>query len=131
MPEAVILVGIPACGKSTYAAGLATHVYINLDTLKTRSKEDQKLTTAVAAGKSFVVDNTNPTPEKRKKYIDLAKANGYKIRAVYFQIDVKTCLERNSKRNRIVPPMAIHMIKKKIIPPTPEEGFDEVETIQQ
>ena len=57
MPEAVILIGIPGAGKSTfYRERFAnTHVHISLDVLKTRARERTVLQECIAAGRSFVV----------------------------------------------------------------------------
>ena len=58
----IILIGIPASGKSTFCNEyFPEFVRINLDTLKTRNKERLLIESCFADGKSFVVDNTNPT----------------------------------------------------------------------
>ena len=44
-----------------------------MDTLHTRNKENLLLQECVECGRSFVVDNTNPTKEDRQKYIRAAK----------------------------------------------------------
>lgn len=43
------------------------------DTLKTKEKCLKVAEEAIVAKKSCVIDNTNPAPEDRKIYIDLAK----------------------------------------------------------
>ncbi len=35
---------------------------------------------AMSTGKNLVIDNTNPAPEDRKPYIDLAKEHSNKIK---------------------------------------------------
>lgn len=71
---AIIFIGIQASGKSTfYHEQFAAYTHINLDTLHTRNKENLLLQECVECGRSFVVDNTNPTKEDRQKYIRAAK----------------------------------------------------------
>ena len=73
--QAVILVGIQASGKSTFYSQCFsnTHIRVNLDMLKTRHREKRLIETCLEIGQPFVVDNTNPTPEERDRYIALAK----------------------------------------------------------
>jgi predicted kinase len=73
--QAIIFVGIQATGKTTFynQRFLNTHVRISLDLLKTRNRETKFLETCILTQQRFVVDNTNPTVEVRKRYIDLAQ----------------------------------------------------------
>ena len=59
--ECVIFTGIPATGKSTFyqARFFRTHVRINLDMLKTRTREAKLLAACLAMKQRFVVDHTN------------------------------------------------------------------------
>ena len=58
---AIILIGIPASGKSTFCKErlFDTHLRLNLDMLKTRHREKLLLQACIAAQQPFVVDNTN------------------------------------------------------------------------
>ncbi len=69
--EAVIFVGVQGAGKSTlYRERFSdTHIRINLDMLKTRRREQLILEACLAAQQSFVVDNTNPLPSDRARYV--------------------------------------------------------------
>ena len=74
--EMIIMVGFPGSGKTTFCKEhLIPHgyVHINRDTLKTPVKCLKVCTESLIAGKSVVIDNTNPQKEIRKKYIDIAK----------------------------------------------------------
>lgn len=73
--EAIIFVGIQATGKSTFYREnfFKTHIRINLDMLKTRHRENIILEACIKAKQPFVIDNTNPSMNDRKKYIEISK----------------------------------------------------------
>lgn len=71
--ELVIFVGSPGCGKSTFWQNyLSSYVRVNNDTLKTPEKCMKVCKESLVAGKSVVIDNTNPTQDVRKRYIAIA-----------------------------------------------------------
>ena len=74
--EAIIFIGIQGAGKSTFFRErfFDTHVRINLDMLRTRTREKALLEACLQSGQSFVVDNTNPLAEDRKRYLEPARA---------------------------------------------------------
>ncbi len=131
--EAVILIGIQACRKTTFYGErfFDTHVRINLDMLRTRRRESLLLQACIAAGQSFVVDNTNISRDLRRRYIPLAKAAGFRIIGYYFPTQLKETLERNSKRKgkAMIPPAGIAGMLKRLEPPTLDEGFDELHSV--
>lgn len=126
---AIILIGIQASGKSTfYHERFEDYVHINLDTLHTRNKENILLQECVESGRSFVVDNTNPTREDREKCIRTAKDNGYCIHGYYFQSSVSDCIARNQKREgkARIPDHAVAGTHRKLELPDYREGFDKL-----
>lgn len=128
--SAVIFSGLQASGKSAFYAEhfASTHVRVNLDELHTRNKERLLLEECLAAGKSFVVDNTNPTALDRARYILPAKEAGYSITGIYFRSSVKECIERNEGRvgKAKVPFIAITATAAKLEIPDIAERFDEL-----
>lgn len=129
-PEAVIFVGIQATGKSTYYRDsfFRTHVRINLDMLRTRHREKTLLQACVNAAQSFVVDNTNPMPDDRAPYIEMAGRADFKVVGYYFQSAVEGALARNEARaaEERVPRAGVLGTHGKLVVPSLEEGFDEL-----
>jgi predicted kinase len=137
MPELIVFVGIQGSGKSTYyrAHLAATHVHVSKDLMLNArdrdAKQHQLVVAALKAGQSVVVDNTSPTPAVREPLIRVGKAHGARVVAYYFATPVKDAVARNRGREgkARVPDVAIFVTAKKLVPPTLEEGFDEVRVI--
>jgi predicted kinase len=135
--ELIIFVGLQASGKSTfYHSNLAaTHVHVSKDRMTNARNKDVRQTelisAALAAGKSVAVDNTSPTPFERAPLIALARRYGARVSAYFFEAAVKDAIARNRLREgrARVPDVAILMTARKIVPPSLEEGFDEVRVI--
>ena len=135
--ELIVFVGLQAAGKSTYYRThfAATHVHVSKDLMKNvRNRDARQLQTideALAAGRSAVVDNTNPTPLLRAPLVELGRGHGARIVAMFFECSVRAAVGRNRARegNERVPDVAIFTTAKKLVPPTVEEGFDEVRVI--
>ena len=125
-----IIIGIQGSGKSTfYRKYLANdYVRVNLDTLVTREREWTLVEECIKQGKSFAIDNTNPTWYVRAKYILYALYNGYRIVGYYFDSDLQECIKRNNLRvgKERIPEEAIHKTLSKLQKPDYKEGFDEL-----
>jgi predicted kinase len=132
--EAIIFIGIQGAGKSTFFRErfCDTHVRINLDMLRTRRREEVLLTACLQSGQSFVIDNTNPLPIDRQRYIEPARAAGFRIIAYFFKTTLRDAMRRNNLRSgkQNVPPPAVAAAFKRIVPPSPEERFDEIHTVE-
>ena len=76
------------------------------------------------------VDATNLTPHDRHGWIKLAKDYGYEVHAVYFDVPVEVCLQRNARRARVVPEDVMHRMANKLKPPTFEEGFARITVVR-
>lgn len=126
--ECIIFVGIQASGKSTFYQTnfFKTHMRINLDMLRTRHREQIYLTASLEAKQPFVIDNTNPTIEERKKYIDAAKRNRFKVVGYYFEPDYELSYARNELREGTakIPEVGLKSTMKNLQMPTYAEGFD-------
>lgn len=136
--ELVILMGLQAAGKSTFARERfgATHAYVSKDRMgSARHKEQrqrQMVAEALAAGRSVVVDNTNPSPAEREALIQLGRMYGAHVAGYFFAPDVASSRARNAARlgRERVPVVAIYATAKRLTPPTAAEGFDALYSVR-
>lgn len=128
--EMIIFMGCQGAGKSTFFREhfFHTHVRVNLDMLKTRNRERLLITACLGMQQRFVVDNTNPTAEDRKRYFDLARNSGFKVVGYCFDATMEELLHRNAQREgkQRIPEAGVRATFKKFEPPTASEGFDEL-----
>src|SRR5208282_5105208 len=112
----VLLVGLPGSGKSTYVERLgvtalssdgirqlladdATDQTIHGRVFRTiRYLVQQRLAIGRAA---TYVDATHLTPAERKPYVKIARQHGCDLEAVFFDVPLEVCLERNRARARV------------------------------
>lgn len=131
--EIIVLTGVPGSGKSTLArTHFSSYKRINLDILKSRTREEKEIVTALQNAESIIIDNTNTTVRGRKRYIDIAKAYEVPIRSIYLKCPVETAIKRNRSRRgkEHVPDFVIKMYATKLEPPSKSEGFDSCEVIE-
>ena len=76
------------------------------------------------------VDATNLTPQERHGWIKLAHDFGYEVQAVYFDVPIEVCLERNLKRERNVEEAVMRRMAEKLKAPTFEEGFTKITVVR-
>ena len=126
--ECIIFIGVQASGKSTFFRDrfFRTHVRVNLDMLKTRHRESRLVQTCIETRQPFVVDNTNPTIEDRRRYINLARAASFRVVGYYFESRIDSAIERNAARSaeEQVPHKGIRGTHARLELPTKAEGFD-------
>jgi len=134
IPELIIFVGLQASGKSTfYRTYFAeTHMLISKDCFRNHRhpgrRQDQLLQAALESGHSIVVDNTNPTVEERAALVQKGCLYGATIVGYFFHSQIQDCLIRNQQRlgKARVPEVAIYATRKKLLPPSYAEGFDQL-----
>ncbi len=133
-PECVLLVGLQASGKTSFyrARFASTHEHVSKDNFpNVRLRDARQLAlvgAALAAGRSVVVDNTNPTSAERGPLIALARSHGARVIGYYFESTRAESLGRNRRREgkARVPDVAILTTAKRLVPPALPEGFDEL-----
>ena len=136
-PDCVILVGLPAAGKTTFArATFPGHDYISKDAFPPgardkQARQDAALRAALGAGRSAVVDNTSVTPAERAAIIAIARDFGARVVGYYLEVSTREAVARNEGREgrAKVPKVAIFTCAKRLVPPAIEEGFDELQVM--
>lgn len=136
--ELVILVGLQGSGKTTFFRErfAATHAHVSKDNFRSNARPARRqrnlIAEAFAAGRSVVVDNTNPTVADRAELVGLARNAGARVVCYYFPPDVEASLRRNAGREgkARVPDHAVRITAARLEPPTLTEGFDRLFTVR-
>ncbi|HUB33939.1 MAG TPA: AAA family ATPase [Bryobacteraceae bacterium] len=142
----MVLVGLPGSGKSTYikkvaGTGLSSDAirYLLAD-----DESDQTIHARVFATLRFLlrqrlaigrpltyIDATNLTIHERAPYLEIGAEFDCRVEAVFFDIPLEICRERNARRARVVPEDAMLKLAKRLVPPSTKEGFDRVTVISE
>jgi predicted kinase len=76
------------------------------------------------------VDATNLSIHERSQWIKMAKSFGYEVQAVFFDVPLDVCLERNSKRDRSVSGDVMRKMAERLKPPVFDEGFSKITVVR-
>jgi bifunctional polynucleotide phosphatase/kinase len=141
--DVVLFVGPPGSGKSTfYFKHLAPLGYerINQDILVTKSKCFKAAGEALKAGKSVAVDNTNPDPDTRVAWVELARKNKVPIRCVWFKTPLPVCEHNDAVRSlnkplnpearESLPKLAFNSYGSRFREPKTKEGFQDLTVVE-
>ncbi|HVT99042.1 MAG TPA: AAA family ATPase [Acidobacteriaceae bacterium] len=76
------------------------------------------------------VDATNLSPHERRQWIKMAKSFGYEVQAVFFDVPLEVCMERNKRRERTVSDDAMKKLADRLRPPDFKEGFSKITVVR-
>jgi predicted kinase len=76
------------------------------------------------------VDATNLSVHERRQWIKMAKSFGYEVQAVFFDVPLEVCLDRNRSRDRMVSEEVMRRMAEKLKPPVFEEGFAKITVVR-
>jgi predicted kinase len=132
--DCIVLVGLPASGKSTFCRTVLGPAlqYVSKDAMpnvrRRQARQEQLVAAALAAGRSVVIDNTNPTVADRAPLVAAARQHGARAIAYFFEASTREAVARNRNREgrARVPNVAIFATARRLAAPSYAEGFDEI-----
>lgn len=141
----VLTIGLPGSGKTTWYKRRGV-VPLSSDLLRTILFDD--ITDQRYSGLVFstlrsllrarliakmpwnYVDATNLSAHERRQWVKMAKSFGYEVHAVFFDVPLDVCLERNEKRERRVAEDVIRKMAERLKPPAFQEGFSKITVVR-
>lgn len=159
-PWALILVGLPGSGKTTFVNSLLakypeTHIASTDNLLEDFAKERgityseafktntenlqtkmfEQMGVAINQQKDIIVDQTNMNSKSRKSKIDSLKRHGYTVIALYFEVDSNTLSKRLKERGdstgKVNPQHVLESMSNSFQYPSYDEGFELVINVKQ
>jgi bifunctional polynucleotide phosphatase/kinase len=132
--EMVIFVGCPGAGKSTYFESVykpAGYAHINRDSLGSHDACLQQCRESFARQSSVVIDNTNPSPKARERYLSLARRLGIVPRVVWFPVGRTLAWKMNTHRSlttsrQLIPEGAYSAYFRQFAVPSTAEGLQRI-----
>ncbi len=76
------------------------------------------------------VDATNLSPHERKQWVKMARSFGYEVQALFFDVPLEVCLERNRRRERVVQEDVMRRMAERLRPPSFKEGFSKIVVVR-
>ena len=132
----IMMIGLPGCGKSTYAASTGAVVcssdqvretYHLTDNTKVFAEVDRQVRSAFKSGKDVVYDATNLSRKRRMNYLKTISHFDVKKKAVCFATPLSICKEQNLLRESAVPDSVYDKFIRSFQIPAMYEGWDEIE----
>ena len=146
MNKLIMLIGLPASGKSTWSSKyMECHENTELVSSDSIREEvfgdvnDQKhngevfniihkrVVAAIKSGKDVILDATNLSRKRRIGF--LKSIPNCLAEAIVFAIPFELCCERNAARERVVPQSAMEKMYRSFQPPHYAEGFDDIQIV--
>lgn len=146
MTEFIMLVGLPASGKSTYADKLKQkgyHIHSS-DAIRQELTGDvnvqnknadvfnvlhKRIKNDLSNNISCVYDATNMNMRRRRTFLNEIKKYECHKKCILFVVPIETCKERNNNRDRKVPDAVFDKMLRQFDVPMEYEGWDEIEVV--
>lgn len=144
----LMLQGLPASGKSTYAKELeATGKWVRVNKDDIRKEffpdytfknekdvvyiEDSEIIAELRDGNSVVVDDTNFNPKHEARLRKIAREEGAEFHVKVIDTPFEECIKRNKKRPNSVPLEVIMDMYRKYIAPNVEKKIEYDESLEE
>ncbi len=75
------------------------------------------------------IDATNLLASHRRGFIEIGQRHDCRIEALFFDVPLEICLQRNASRNRRVPEDVMRVMYQAMDRPTVEEGFHRITVV--
>ena len=141
----IIMSGLPGSGKSTTAHQIRerdkSFIIVSSDAWRKKLYGDEsyqinnslifakaydEAATALKAGKNVIFDATQLSVMERKNTIKKIGIFADEIECIFMDTPLKSCLERNKARARVVPDEVFTRMLDRTKAPSKKEGFDEI-----
>src|SRR5437588_8785282 len=76
------------------------------------------------------VDATKLAPHERRQWIKMSRSFGYEVHAVFFDVPLEVCQDRNRRRERMVPEDVMRRMGEKLVAPGFDEGFAKITVVR-
>ena len=141
----VLAVGLPGAGKSTWFRnrGITPLASDQLRILLADDVDEQGFQQDIFRALRYLlkarldigrpvsyIDATNLAAEQRRDFLAIAKRRGCRAEALFFDVELSVCIERNRARKRRVPEDVMRAMAEALEPPCRDEGFDDISVIR-
>ncbi|XP_011299575.1 uncharacterized protein F21D5.5 isoform X2 [Fopius arisanus] len=131
--EVILMVGAPGTGKTHVVQNyLKDYHHINRDRLGSWQKCVAEMEKILSKGKSVVIDNTNPDPTSRQRFLHVAKSKNIPVRCFLMKTSVEHAKHNNRFReltdpsHMVISEIIINSYVKNFVEPSMDEGFSEI-----
>ena len=143
----LMLKGLPASGKSTYAKELESQGWARANkddirkeffpdyTFKNEKEvvymEDAEIIAELREGNNVVVDDTNFAPKHQARLEKIAKEEGAEFEVLFIDTPFEECIKRNKKRPNSVPLEVIMNMYRQYIAPYREKAIEYNDSLEE